>query len=117
MPEFNLYDQHWPIRTKRDAAAAGQVRVCAGRPPHGHGGGFDGQRGVHRLGRAGAAQRALAGVRVNSYCEVEYSILMPDVEIGRYSRIRRAIVNTGVKLPESRPWVSTWKPTGPRVIR
>jgi glucose-1-phosphate adenylyltransferase len=40
------------------------------------------------------------GVRVNSYCEVEYSILMPGVEIGRYSRVRRAIVNTGVKIPE-----------------
>jgi len=40
-------------------------------------------------------------VRVNSYCEVEYSILMPGVEIGRYSRVRRAIVNTGVKLPDA----------------
>ena len=38
---------------------------------------------------------------MNSYCEVEYSILMPGVEIGRYSRIRRAILNTGVKLPDS----------------
>jgi glucose-1-phosphate adenylyltransferase len=38
---------------------------------------------------------------VNSYCEVEYSILMPGVEIGRYSRIRRAIINTGAKIPES----------------
>ena len=26
---------------------------------------------------------------------------MPRVEIGRYSRIRRAIINTGVKVPES----------------
>jgi len=26
---------------------------------------------------------------------------MPGVEIGRYSRIRRAILNTGVKLPDS----------------
>jgi glucose-1-phosphate adenylyltransferase len=40
-------------------------------------------------------------VRVNSYCEVENSILMPRVEIGRYSRIHRAIVDTGAKVPES----------------
>jgi glucose-1-phosphate adenylyltransferase len=26
---------------------------------------------------------------------------MPQVEIGRYSRISRAIINTGVKIPES----------------
>jgi glucose-1-phosphate adenylyltransferase len=38
---------------------------------------------------------------VNSYCEVEYSILMPGAEIGRYSRIRRAIINTGFKVPDS----------------
>ena len=41
------------------------------------------------------------GVRVNSYCEVEYSILMPKVEIGRYSRIRRAIIDSGALIPES----------------
>ena len=43
-PEFNLYDQRWPIRTKCHAAAAGQVRVRAGGPPHGRGGRFDGER-------------------------------------------------------------------------
>jgi glucose-1-phosphate adenylyltransferase len=26
---------------------------------------------------------------------------MPSTEIGRYSRIRRAIINTNVKIPES----------------
>ena len=41
------------------------------------------------------------GVRVNSYCEIEYSILMPNAETGRYSRVSRAIINTGVKVPES----------------
>jgi glucose-1-phosphate adenylyltransferase len=32
---------------------------------------------------------------------VEYSILMPNVVIGRNSRIRRAIIDTNVKIPES----------------
>jgi glucose-1-phosphate adenylyltransferase len=41
------------------------------------------------------------GVRVNSYCEVDYSILLPDAEIGRNSRVRRAIIDTGMKIPES----------------
>jgi glucose-1-phosphate adenylyltransferase len=41
------------------------------------------------------------GVRVNSFCEVEYSILMPNVNIGRNARVRRAIVNTDVTVPES----------------
>lgn len=41
------------------------------------------------------------GVRVNSYCEVDSSILMDRVEIGRYSRIQRTIIPPGVVLPES----------------
>ena len=41
------------------------------------------------------------GVRVNSYCEVEHSILMSDCEIGRYSRIRNAIIPPGLLVPEN----------------
>jgi glucose-1-phosphate adenylyltransferase len=41
------------------------------------------------------------GVRINSYCEVESSIIMHNAEIGRYSRIRRGIIGPNVKIPES----------------
>ena len=41
------------------------------------------------------------GVRVNSYCEVEASILLSNAQIGRYSRIRRAIIDSNVHIPES----------------
>jgi glucose-1-phosphate adenylyltransferase len=39
-------------------------------------------------------------VRVNSYTEVENSILFSQVIVGRYSRIRRAIIDRGIDLPE-----------------
>lgn len=101
VPEFNLYDQRWPIRTKvtqqppakfvfaqegRRMGVAVDSIVSAGSI-------ISGGRVMHSV--------LSPGVRVNSYCEVEYSILMPDVEVGRYSRIRRSILNTGVKIPES----------------
>lgn len=41
------------------------------------------------------------GVRVNSYCEIEGSILMSNTHVGRYSRIRRTIVDANVNLPDS----------------
>ena len=41
------------------------------------------------------------GVRVHSYCEVDNSILLSNATVGRYSRIRRAIVDSGVSIPES----------------
>jgi glucose-1-phosphate adenylyltransferase len=40
------------------------------------------------------------GVRINSYCVVENSILLPLVNVGRHSRIRRAIIDRDVTLPE-----------------
>jgi glucose-1-phosphate adenylyltransferase len=40
------------------------------------------------------------GVRVNSYCEIESSILMQDVEVGRHSRVRNAIIDANVKIPD-----------------
>ena len=101
VPEFNLYDSRWPIRTKvtqqppakfvfaqegRRMGVAVDSIVSAGCI-------VSGGRVLHSI--------LSPGVRVNSYCEVEYSILMPGVEIGRYSRIRRAIINTGVKIPDS----------------
>jgi glucose-1-phosphate adenylyltransferase len=39
-------------------------------------------------------------VRVNSYCELENTILFNHVNIGRHSRIRNAIVDRHVSLPE-----------------
>jgi glucose-1-phosphate adenylyltransferase len=38
-------------------------------------------------------------VRIHSYSDIDESILMDGVEIGRHSRIRRAIVDKGVKIP------------------
>jgi len=100
-PEFNLYDEQWPVRTgvgqhppakfvfasegRRMGVALDSI-VCAGCI-------ISGGRVVRSV--------LSPGVRVHSYCEVENSILMTRVEIGRYSRIQRAIVDTGVKIPES----------------
>ena len=38
-------------------------------------------------------------VRVHSFCEVDGSILMPGVRVGRHARIRRAIIDRDVFVP------------------
>ena len=101
VPEFNLYDHSWPIRTnvtqqppaKFVFAQEGRRMGVAVDSVVSAGSIISGGRVLHCV--------LSPAVRVNSYCEVEYSILMPGCEIGRYSRIRRAIVNTGVKVPDS----------------
>ena len=101
VPEFNLYDQRWPIRTKvLQQPPAKFVFAQEGRRM---GVAVDSVVGAGCIVSGGRVLHSILspGVRVNSYCEVEYSILLPAAEIGRYSRIRRAIINTGVKIPES----------------
>ncbi|MFZ6032461.1 MAG: glucose-1-phosphate adenylyltransferase, partial [Melioribacter sp.] len=39
-------------------------------------------------------------VRVNSYTYITDSIIMDNCNIGRYSRIRRAIIDKNVHIPE-----------------
>ena len=101
VPQFNLYDQRWPIRTRATQqppakfvfAQEGRRMGVAVDSIVSSGSIVSGGRVLHSV--------LSPGVRVNSYCEIEYSILMPNAEIGRYSRVSRAIINTGVKVPES----------------
>jgi glucose-1-phosphate adenylyltransferase len=101
VPEFNLYDQRWPIRTK--ATQQPPAKFVFAQEGRRMGLAVDSVVSAGCIVSGGRVMHSVLspGVRVNSYCEVEYSILLPGVEIGRNSRIRRAIVNTGAKIPES----------------
>lgn len=100
-PEFNLYDQRWPIRTRLvQQPPAKFVFAQEGRRM---GVALDSIVSGGCIVSGGRVVRSILspGVRVNSYCEIESSILMTNCRIGRYSRIRRAIVDAGVEIPEN----------------
>ena len=98
-PVFNLYDKAWPIRTHQRQYPP--AKFVFGEP-----------------GRTGMAINSIVGngciisgslvrnsvlsndVRVNSYAEVEASIVFSHVNIGRHCRIRRAIIDRDVHIPE-----------------
>ena len=61
IPEFNLYDTALADPHPPAPAAAGQVRLRAGRPAHGGGHRFHRFGRLHRLGGPGGALGALAG--------------------------------------------------------
>jgi glucose-1-phosphate adenylyltransferase len=100
-PEFNLYDGNWPIRTR--VVQAPPAKFVFAQEGRRMGVAVDSIVAAGCIVSGGRVVRSVlsTGVRVNSYCEVEYSILMPNVTIGRNSRIRRAIVDTGVEIPDS----------------
>ncbi|MGD0675536.1 MAG: glucose-1-phosphate adenylyltransferase [Polyangiaceae bacterium] len=99
-PQFNLYNFRWPLRTGathdppakfvfRDEA---QARVgIATDSMVSHGCIISGGR-IHRsvLG---------VGCRVNSFSEVEESVLFERVRVGRHAKIRRAIIDKDVEIP------------------
>jgi glucose-1-phosphate adenylyltransferase len=99
-PEFNLYSTDWPVRTRMPQAPPAKfVFAQEGRRM---GVAIDSLVSPGVIVSGGRVQRSVLspGVRVNSYCEIEDSILLDKVHIGRYSRLRRCIVDEGTVLPE-----------------
>jgi len=98
-PVFNLYDEHWPIRThQRQYPPAKFVFREAGRT----GMALDSVISGGCIISGGVVRDSVLSpdVRVNSFAEVDSSILFSHVDIGRHCRIRRAIIDRNVHLPE-----------------
>ncbi len=98
-PEFNLYDLNWPIRTYQFQFPPAKTVSHEGE----------------RVGRSlnslicdgtivsgGLVERSLLGpnVRVNSFSYITDSIIMNNCNVGRHARIRRAIIDKNVTIPE-----------------
>ena len=51
---------------------------------------------------SGTLNRSLlfSSCRVHSYSLVDWSVLLPHVEVGRHARISRAVVDRGVRIPD-----------------
>jgi glucose-1-phosphate adenylyltransferase len=98
-PIFNLYDKAWPMRTRQRQYPP--AKFVFGEP---------GRTGmaINSVISAGCIVSGAVvrnsvlsqDVRVNSYAEVESSIIFTHVDIGRHCRIRRAIIDRDVHLPE-----------------
>ncbi|MFA7328189.1 MAG: glucose-1-phosphate adenylyltransferase [Candidatus Ratteibacteria bacterium] len=98
-PQLDLYESTWPIRTYqpplppaktvfRDSDRCGQVLDSL----IGDGSIVSGAKVVHSI--------ISAGVFIHSYSEIEDSVIMEGVDIGRHAKIRRAIIDKHVKVPE-----------------
>lgn len=100
-PQLNLYDSQWPIRSFRPQLPPPKfVFGSEGRSSR-QGVAMDSIICQGAIISGGSVMRSIigAGCRVNSYAQIEDSILFDDVEVGRHSRIRRAIIDKGVRIP------------------
>lgn len=99
VPTFNLYDKSWPMRTR--PVQYPPAKFVFGEP-----------------GRTGTAINSIVSagcivsgavvrnsvlshdVRVNSYADVDSSVIFAHVNVGRYCRIRHAIIDRNVNIPD-----------------
>jgi glucose-1-phosphate adenylyltransferase len=99
-PLFNLYNNRWPIRTGvthdppakfvfRDEAHA-RVGIATDSMVS-HGCIISGGR-IHRSVLS-------VGCRVNSFAEIEESVLYERVRVGRHAKLRRCIIDKDVEVP------------------
>jgi glucose-1-phosphate adenylyltransferase len=98
-PVFNLYDKTWPLHTwQQQYPPAKFVFADAGRT----GVAVDSIVSGGSILSGGRVERSVLGydVRVNSYSEVEDCIFFNHVTVGRRCKIRRAIIDRHVSLPE-----------------
>jgi glucose-1-phosphate adenylyltransferase len=98
-PVFNLYDKAWPIRThQRQYPPAKFVFSEPGRT----GMAVDSVVSAGCIVSGATVRKSVLSpdVRVNSYAEVESCIVFSHVNIGRHCRIRRAIIDRDVHIPE-----------------
>jgi glucose-1-phosphate adenylyltransferase len=99
-PQFNLYDQRWPVRTYQPQFPP--VKMVFADPGEGarRGEALDSILSAGCVISGGGVIRSVLSpaARVNSYASVEDSVLMDGVDIGRRSKIRRAIVDKYVNI-------------------
>jgi glucose-1-phosphate adenylyltransferase len=98
-PELNMYDENWPIWTFQEQTAPAKFVFNQ-----------DGRRGMAVdstvsggvVVSGSSVNRSLlfSKVRINSYCEIEESVILPGVIIKRSCKIRKAIIDRGCVIPE-----------------
>jgi len=98
MPDLNLYNRRWPIRSASYPDPSAKFTFGEeGRPGQAIGSVISG--GCVLSGGLVRSSILGRGVHVHDGAVVEESIVFDSCEIGRRARIRRAILDEGVKVP------------------
>jgi glucose-1-phosphate adenylyltransferase len=98
-PDFNLYDPEWPLRTYQVQAPPAKFVFADEGSRCGQALDSVISAGCIISGSRVAGSVLCPNVRVHSFCDIDQSILMPGVRVGRHARIRRAIVDRDVFVP------------------
>lgn len=97
-PMLDLYDKRWPIWTYQEQLAPAKFV---------HNDGERRGQAIESMVSGGCIVSGhvfrtvlFSSVRVHSYAEVNWSVLLPEVQIGRRARLTRTIVDRGCHIPD-----------------
>jgi glucose-1-phosphate adenylyltransferase len=97
-PVLNMYDTHWPIWTHQPQLPPAKfVHNAPDRRGH----------AVESIVSGGCIVSGnvlksvlFSNVRVHSYSNVEWSVLLPGVTVGRGARLNRVVIDRGCEIPD-----------------
>jgi len=99
IPDLNMYDQDWPIWTHQEQLPPAKFVFDE---ENRRGVAIDSLISGGCIVSGSVVRHSLlfSNVRVNSYCTIEDSVLLPNVNIGRNVTLKRVIVDKNCKIPE-----------------
>ena len=99
-PPLNLYNQKWQIKSHSPQLPPAKF-VFADAVSQRIGLATDSMVASGSIISGGTIHRSILfpRVRINSFSHVEECVLMDGVDVGRYARLKRVIVDKGVKIP------------------
>ncbi|MCB1602326.1 MAG: glucose-1-phosphate adenylyltransferase [Lysobacterales bacterium] len=98
LPQLNLYDADWPIWTYQEQLPPAKFAAQEGRA----GCALDSMVSGGCLVVGATVRRSVlfSNVRVEMDTEIDESVLLPNVTVGRGCRIRRAVLDKGCTIPD-----------------
>ncbi len=99
VPKLNLYDRDWPIWTDQIVAAPAKfVHDEDGRRGHA----ISSLISQDCIVSGALAKKSLlfTGVKMGSFSSVEEGVILPYCNIGRGARLKKVILDSGVRIPE-----------------
>ena len=101
-PLLNLYDRSWPIFTVPTHAPPPKFVFAQPEPGGRLGVAIDSLVSPGCIVSGGRVQNSILApyVRINSYSQVGESILFEGVNVGRHAKVRHAIIDKDVTIPE-----------------
>jgi len=100
-PLLNVYDERWPLRTYHPNYPPPKFVFAGEADPARRGQALDSVVCTGSIISGGTVSGSIVGsnCRINSFANVQDSILFEGVNVGRHAKVRRAIVDKGVHIP------------------